>query len=346
MTYPDLSALVDFPGWREARDVVARGPAEDAAGLRAAYLDLLKLALCDLVGTSTISVGKWPDGSLTSRVLAGENRRLRSAGMDWPQQGLTMVGLNRLDDLQRCVETVVADGVEGDLIEAGTWRGGASMLMRATLDSLGARDRTVHLADSFQGFPVADRQGHLNRTSFLAIAEEEVRDSFARLGLADGLRFLPGFFEETLPGLAGHPWAVVRLDGDTYEATWLALDVLYRDLAVGGYLIVDDFHAMPECGRAVEAFRAHHGIEEPLEKVDWTCMRWRRESAAPLRDAAERPAFPPERTEPMDRSAPEAVLTEREVELTREVEALRARVAELESAGPLAALTRRARSRQ
>ena len=64
-----------------------------------------------------------------------------------------MVGLNRLDDLQACVESVVRDGVEGDLIEAGTWRGGASILMRATLDSLGATDRTVLRRRLVPGLP-------------------------------------------------------------------------------------------------------------------------------------------------------------------------------------------------
>ena len=46
-----------------------------------------------------------------------------------------------------------------------------------------------------------------------------MRDSFARFGLDRGVRLVPGFFEETLPALAGTRWAVVRLDGDTYEAT-------------------------------------------------------------------------------------------------------------------------------
>jgi hypothetical protein len=54
---------------------------------------------------------------------------------------MTMVGLERLDDLQNCVETVIRNEVEGDFIEAGTWCGGASILMRATLNSLGAIDR-------------------------------------------------------------------------------------------------------------------------------------------------------------------------------------------------------------
>ena len=66
-----------------------------------------------------------------------------------------MVGLKRLDDLQACIESAVADGVQGDVIEAGVWRGGAAMLARATLDSLGETDRTVWAADSFQGLAAA-----------------------------------------------------------------------------------------------------------------------------------------------------------------------------------------------
>jgi O-methyltransferase len=346
MTYPDLSALADFPGWKAARSVRASGPGPDAEALRTAYLELLKLCLCDLAGTSTISVGKWADGSVSSRELRGEALRLRAAGMDWPQQGLTMVGLNRLDDLQRCVEHVVRDGVDGDLIEAGTWRGGASLLMRATLDSLGARERTVVLADSFQGFPAADDQGHLNATDFLAAPQAEVEAAFARFGLEAGVRLVPGFFEQTLPTLAGGRWSVVRLDGDTYEATWLALESLYPALAAGGYLIVDDYRVVPECARAVDAFRERHGIREPLEDVDWTCVRWRRVDDSPI--AVDPPAARPHaesRLRTLERGEHPHVPTERELELGRELAAVRAELARLRSehARPLARLRRKPR---
>jgi O-methyltransferase len=266
-----------------ARDAVARGPGPDTEALRAAYLDLLKLCLCDLAGTSTVSVGAMPDGTVVSRELRGDERRLRAAGMDWPQQGLTMVGLGRLDDLQTRVETVVAEGVEGDLIEAGAWRGGASILMRATLDCLGD-DRSVWVADSFQGFPEgpapADGSVDLRAFDFLAVPLEEVRQSFARFGCERGVRFVRGFFEQTLPGLAGTRWAIVRLDADTYEATRQALRCLYAGLSVGGYLIVDDYASFDGCRRAVDDFRREHGIAEPLEKVDWTCVCWRRQREA------------------------------------------------------------------
>jgi hypothetical protein len=300
----------------EAREPRALTPGADAESLRAAYLSLLKLALCDLAGTSTISVGAMPDGTVMSRELRGEARKMRIAGLDWPLQGLTMVGLDRLDDLQRCVESVVADGVEGDVIEAGSWRGGASILMRATLDSLGD-ERTVWVADSFEGFP---SDTSLEAYDFLAAPLDDVQASFARLGCDRGVEFVPGFFEATLPPLTGRRWAIVRLDADTYEPTRLALRCLYPGLAPGGYLILDDYGAFPECRRAVEEFRAEFGIEEPIEQIDATGARWRRESSAPIEIEVEPGPVP----RSMTRERATHVPTEREVELERALAAAEA----------------------
>src|ERR1700722_5034815 len=49
----------------------------------------------------------------------------RAQGQIWPGYADTMIGLKRLDNLQHCVETVLKEGVEGDFIETGVWRGGA-----------------------------------------------------------------------------------------------------------------------------------------------------------------------------------------------------------------------------
>jgi O-methyltransferase len=345
MIYPDPSALRDFPGWQAARAVRAAGPGGDAESLRRAYLELLKLALCDLTGSGTSTVGRRPDGRLSRRELRGEDRRLRAAGMDWPLHGLTMIGLNRLDDLQACVEAVVRDGVAGDLIEAGAWRGGASILMRATLDSLGASDRTVHVADSFQGFPSADEQGELNQSEFLAVPVDEVRDAFARFGLDSGVSFVPGFFETTMPALEGRRWSLLRLDGDTYEATWVTLASLYPGLARGGYVIVDDYGAMPECGRAVDAFRRHHGIAEPLEQVDWTCVRWRREDDGPLGPPGRTPfRAQPREVRPVTGRPEVQVHSEREFELEARLAAAEAELARLRRSPLRAWLAARRRS--
>jgi len=323
-----------------ARAARARGVRPDPEELRSAYLDLLKLCLCDLACASTVSVGRGQDGLVWSRELHGDEVRLRSAGMDWPLTGLTMIGLARLDDLQTCVESVVRDGVEGDLIEVGAWRGGASILMRATLDSLDADERTVYVADSFQGFPPGDgaadpRVGDLSTFDFLAVPVDEVRANFARLGYERGVTFVPGFFEETMPGLTGRRWSLIRLDGDTYAATRLALRCLYPGLSVGGHLVVDDYGSLDECRRAVDEFRAEHGIVEPLEEVDFTGARWRRESDTPVEwpthGGAEPHANGRGAARAVARSEERRVPTIHELNLARENEELRARLATAEA---------------
>lgn len=317
-------------GFEAAREIRAAAPAPGEGPLRVAYLELLKLCLCDLGGATTTSVGRNTDGTVIARELEGDQLRLRSAGMDWPLHGLTMVGLRRLDDLQACVESVVRDGVDGDLIEAGAWRGGASLLMRATLDSLGAHERTVWVADSFQGFPLSGEEDDLGAFDFLAVSAEEVQASFKRFGLDEGVRLLPGFFEQTLPDVSGQRWSAVRLDADTYETTLHALRCLYPGLSAGGHLIVDDFGALDECRAAVEDFRAQERIAEPLEHVDWTCVRWRRESepavashAAPAAASAIRRAA--------SRTGRSHVPTVEELALADELDQARARLEQAEA---------------
>lgn len=329
-----------FAGWQPFRIIQAAGPSSDPDALRTAYLDLLKLSLCDLAGSTTVSVWRDRKRGTMSRELRGEDLQVRALGVDWPLQGLTMVGLHRLDDLQRCVESVVRDRVEGDVIEAGTWRGGASILVRATLDTLGESERSVVVADSFEGFPEANEDQpdteRLAEMDYVAVSLDEVRGNFERFGVADGVEFVRGFFSETMPGLRDRSWALVRLDGDSYEATWQTLQSLYPGLAVGGYLIVDDYGALEACRRAVDEFRERHGIEEPLEQVDWTCARWRRADPTPieaveppLADSVVKPSNgAPAASEPSGRvpDMHEVALREQLAERDRELQALRSQL--------------------
>jgi O-methyltransferase len=318
---------------KEEREILAVGAGPDPEQLRTAYLELLKLALTDLAGAETLSVEFLIGGRVYSRRMPREHLEPRVDGRDWPFGGLTMGGLKRLDDLQGCVETLVAERITGDLIEAGTWRGGSSILMRATLDTLGADDRDVWVADSFQGFPGAGEgpvvdpaAEEMSMLEFLSIPVEEVKASFERLGLGDGVRFVPGFFAQTMPKLRGRSWSLVRLDGDSYEATRDCLDALYPGLAKGGYLVVDDYGAIEVCRRAVDDYRREHGITEPLEQVDWTCVRWRREGepeAGPTAsaDSGEAEEIPPAAAAGTEKRIPDI----HELQLENEIAELRRR---------------------
>jgi O-methyltransferase len=328
------------------REMRAARPRPGAEPMRVAYLELLKLCLCDLAGARTLSVSRTgdtrrPDSQVKCRELDEEELVLRARGSDWPFSGLTMVGLKRLDDFQVCIESVVADGVEGDVIEAGSWRGGAGILARATLDSLGADERTVWVADSFQGLPAPDpgtfpedHELDLSQVDFLAIPAEEVRGHFARFGCEQGVKLVEGFFDQTLPGLRDRRWSVVRLDGDTYEATWVGLESLYPGLSAGGYLIIDDYGLIHECREAVDDYRREHGITEPIEKVDWNGVHWRRESkpdpslASPARTSRRAPE--PSSTRTAQSAARPRIPTERELELERELSELRERLANVD----------------
>jgi hypothetical protein len=207
----------------------------------------------------------------------------RAEGRDWPKFAQTMVGRARLDNVHACIEQVVADDVPGDLIEAGVWRGGVTILMRGVLKAHGVADRRVFVADSFQGLPPPDAAAYPadagdihHQSALLAVSRADVERNFSQYDLLDAqVVFVEGWFRDTLPTLSKERWSVVRVDGDLYESTMDALTNLYPGLSPGGFVIIDDF-AFDPCRQAVEDFRALHGIVDPIEKIDWTGVYWRR----------------------------------------------------------------------
>jgi len=198
-------------------------------------------------------------------------------------QGYTMIGRKRMDNLQACVETVLQQGIPGDLIECGVWKGGACIFMRGILKAHGANERKVWVADSFRGLPKStEEDGELDLSPGawpqLAISIERVKSYFELFGLLDeGVRFLPGWFSETLPNAPIERLAVLRLDGDLYASTRDALTDLYDKLSPGGFVIVDDYALLPSCARAVEEFRTCRRITTPLEPIDFSGVFWRKE---------------------------------------------------------------------
>lgn len=209
----------------------------------------------------------------------------RATGRDRPVDAETMIGLRRLDNLQACIEDVLNQGIPGDLIETGVWRGGAVIFMRGVLAAHRDRERRVWAADSFQGLPrpdaaryAADR-GDLHWARIeLAVSLDEVKRNFERYGLLDErVRFLAGWFKDTLPTAPIDRIAVLRLDGDLYESTIDALRSLYPKLSIGGWTIIDDYGAVAACAKAVEDYRREHGITEPIEDIDGVGVCWRRE---------------------------------------------------------------------
>ena len=260
---------------------------------RSLYIDMVKRALLHTlyrpIDINFFDGGYVADAEMQAAVeaeLAKEDfdwADVRREGRDWPRFAQTMVGLHRLGNVEACVKRVIADGVPGDLIETGVWRGGVAILMRAILEAYGERDRVVFAADSFEGLPPpnideypADEGNRLHTAAALAVSRDEVALNFDLYGLLDDqVQFLEGWFRDTLPTVRDRKWAVARLDGDMYESTMDALTNIYPGLSVGGFLIVDDYF-YPPCKQAVEDYREANGIDDPVEAIDWLGAYWRR----------------------------------------------------------------------
>jgi hypothetical protein len=240
----------------------------------ALYLDLMKRCLTNWV---------YADAEGGPYAPRPADPAARLAGRDWPPTAHTMIGLARLANVQFAVESVLRENVSGDLLEAGVWRGGATILMRAVLQAYGVTDRTVWVADSFEGLPPPNPAAYphdagmqLHTFPQLAVSLDRVRENFARYGLLDDrVRFLKGWFRDTLPRAPIERLAVLRADGDLYESTTDILTALYPKVVPGGFVIIDDYSDIAACRHAVDDYRRRHNITAPITAIDWTGVYWR-----------------------------------------------------------------------
>jgi hypothetical protein len=245
------------------------------------YLQSLKRALTDTVVKDEPNIDQENETAFAQEFIRHY--------IDGP--AMSMLPAVRFDNLRRCIEDAIARDVPGDLIETGVWRGGATIFMRAVLRAHGVTNRTVWVADSFEGLPEPDPEKFPSearmhgsavmqrRYKHFAVGLDEVRHNFEAFGLLDEqVRFLKGWFKDTLPSAPIEALAVMRLDGDYYESTMDALTGLYDKLSPGGYAIIDDYRedSWTACRQAVDEFRRQRGIKEPMISVDSKCYYWQR----------------------------------------------------------------------
>jgi hypothetical protein len=246
------------------------------------YLDLLKHTLTGMVYEDPSLPVSW-------RPETAYDQESRVNGTDWPQTAPSMIGLARMHNVQSCVERVLADEIPGDLAEAGVWRGGTCILMRALLALYQVTDRRVWVIDSFDGFPpqaVQEGFGHAEQRA-LAVTRRQVQHNFELYGMLDAqVQFLEGYFADTLPTARVGPLAVLRMDGDLFSSTTDVLVNLYPKLSPGGYVIIDDWQLPAR--QATEAYRETHQISEPVLPVEGSLHGgqpvsafWRKETETP-----------------------------------------------------------------
>ena len=185
----------------------------------------------------------------------------------------------------------------GDLVETGVFRGGTAVLMARVLRNLSS-SRRLWACDSFQGLPPAQaedwrRGGCGNLTvprrrscgvgsagqyrSPRAVVELLMRSE----GLMHHVRIVPGWFHKSLPPQGLRSIAMLRLDGDTYNGTYEALQRLYPLVVHGGIVYVDDAGSYRGAAVALREYLAWpigtRILEESVaEKPFYEAVWWRK----------------------------------------------------------------------
>jgi hypothetical protein len=151
------------------------------------------------------------------------------------------------------------------------------------LAAYGDTSRVVWVADSFAGLPPpdaarypADRGDRHHQQSVLNVSRATVEKTFRSYDLLDRqVRFLEGWFKDTLPTAPINRLAIMRLDGNMYESTMQALEALYDKLSIGGFVIIDDYMLRP-CAQAVNEFCEQRKIDDKILPFDEFRAYWRR----------------------------------------------------------------------
>lgn len=231
------------------------------------YIDLLKKSLIDYIDLDN----------------SGRHDKIEGRNLYPTNASKTMIGLKALNNIEYCINQINMYNIEGDFIETGVWRGGATIFMKA-LSDIFSMNRQVWVADAFEeSFPKSDNsidideEWQRNVYDPLKVTLAEVTENFKKYNMLDeNVRFLKGWFKDTLDTPEIKKLSLLRLDGDMYSSTMQSLITLYPKLQKGGYIIVDDYYSLDECRTAVNDYRKTYNITEEIIRVNWQCVYWKK----------------------------------------------------------------------
>jgi hypothetical protein len=182
----------------------------------------------------------------------------------------TMTQPEKLFGLILATRYVVANGIQGDVVECGVWRGGSMQAAALTLLECADVTRELHLYDTFEGMtPPQDVDRRLDGKSAAELLDANDRDSRVwgvatlddvKAGMTEigypneRIHFHPGPVEDTIPREAPGSVAILRLDTDWYASTLHELEHLYDRLNPGGVLIIDDYGYWEGSRKATDEF--------------------------------------------------------------------------------------------
>lgn len=162
--------------------------------------------------------------------------------------------------------------IKGCIVECGVWKGG---MIAAMADVLG-KERDYFLFDSFEGLPKTKEidgnaaiawQNNIQSPYYFDNCKIEMNfaEKAMQISSAEKYKIVKGWFSETLPKF-NHKIAILRLDGDWYDATMECLDCLYNQVNKGGIIIIDDYYTWDGCSSAVHDFLSKNKLLDKIKQ--------------------------------------------------------------------------------
>ena len=212
-------------------------------------------------------------------------------GSERSSLSFSMVGKKRLNNVHKLIDRIFKDNIEGDFLEAGIWKGGIIIFMRACLLAYNDKNRKVWGIDSFKGLPPLDVHNFPEDKIFekilddwnrqeMIVSKKEVIENINKFDLYDNqVELIEGWFSDVFKKNYNiKKLSLCRIDGDLYQSTYEALVGLYPKISLGGYVIIDDYGLWSgACKKAVDRFREENNINSELIKIDWAGVYWRKE---------------------------------------------------------------------
>lgn len=169
-------------------------------------------------------------------------------------------------------------GLPGAFVELGVFRGASFARFRKLGKFLHPDFARKFIGfDVFGKFPSAeyapDRKvlsTQRDEYGDCGISRAELMQLLQEQGLADNVELIEGDIRKSLPAyLAEHEemsFAFVNIDVDLYEATKLALELVYPRVVRGGVIALDDYEGFPGARIAINEFLGEHRCPERIEK--------------------------------------------------------------------------------
>jgi O-methyltransferase len=153
----------------------------------------------------------------------------------------------------------------GVYVECGVAAGAQIIAM-----AYGAPNKTIYAFDSFEGIPRPSNRDDqmpgikmlskeeqsklpnpgeqvLETTGATSVSQDDFMSHLINSGIdINNIKVVPGWFEETVPKFLDVNIALLRLDGDLYNSTYVCLKHLFPKVVEGGFVIIDDWQ-LPGC---------------------------------------------------------------------------------------------------